>query len=89
MNLPEVGTVWRLRAFRNLKVGVHRGEGLFLGIREKFGDYDLYDDEFLRNENQLVEQLGKVPDDIKLACSDPFPEPNKKLFDFLKQWGLP
>ena len=33
---PEVGAVYRITS-RNLSVGVYVGDGLFIGIREKFG----------------------------------------------------
>ena len=33
---PEVGAVYRITS-RNLSVGVYAGDGLFIGIREKFG----------------------------------------------------
>jgi hypothetical protein len=78
-----VGWAYRIRS-RNLRIGVYRGQGVFTGIRTKFGERYLASE--LLNDppgqgtvRAVTDQVAQVPDGMPLT-----EERNQQLIDWLE-----
>jgi hypothetical protein len=84
VNELEVGRIYLLDC-RNLYFGVYAGEGIFVGVREKFGDRFLDREYHYDTSRQFGTVEGMEPTNYTFECPDSIEDLNHKdLFEFLE-----